>query len=414
MKIRIGMTVPLVLEDVTHARLLLPHFVSRNFATPDTKKHEVFIQSKTPIWPLNSSLITSRIGDAYSASGSISDADLLRPGSSVRLDRDDVKDMWSEDPFNPVFLIRQTIEERRPIHLNRIVVVVDTSNGMSDVVWAIQSALKSLPATFDVKLIFADSDGVYENNPLKKVDADGRDEVGAALDHVSYAGGADNAPALLKAWETAAQAPGNNAIVWIHRPQPLLLHSVDELRQRWESRPYGPKLYSVQTTAGVDEIEKQLDGIDEVKSVPRMDQLQTDLESLFVRLIGRATLEFVRSTKPETEVAQMSDAFHTSDHLARLWANDEVGRILAPRDPSLEDKATALAVRYQLVTPVSGAVVLENEAQYRAANLQPVDAGTVPTIPEPEMIALLLIGGAFMIGILYFKYRKSGPGRCTV
>ena len=88
-----------------------------------------------------------------------------------------------------------------------------------------------------------------------------------------FEGGADNVPALLKAWELAAEKPGNNAIVWIHSPQLLQLESVEGLRQRWERRPYGPLLYSVQTKPGSDEIEKNLDGIHEVRTVPRVDRL---------------------------------------------------------------------------------------------------------------------------------------------
>jgi hypothetical protein len=97
-----------------------------------------------------------------------------------------------------------------------------------------------------------------------------------------------------------------------------------------------------------------------------------------------------------------------------LWANEEVARILAPRDESLESAAIILASQYQLVTPVTGAVVLETEQQYRDNDLKPVDAGTVPTIPEPEMIVLFAVAGVFMLWIAYMKYRKSGSGRCTV
>jgi len=38
----------------------------------------------------------------------------------------------------------------------------------------------------------------------------------------------------------------------------------------------------------------------------------------------------------------------------------------------------------------------------------------VPTIPEPEMVVLLIVAGAFMIWITYMKYRGSSRGRCTV
>ena len=49
MKIRLGITVPLLLEYINHARLLLPHFVNRNFRIPNTVTHAVWIEAKTPM-----------------------------------------------------------------------------------------------------------------------------------------------------------------------------------------------------------------------------------------------------------------------------------------------------------------------------------------------------------------------------
>ena len=166
---------------------------------------------------------------------------------------------------------------------------------------------------------------------------------------------------------------------------------------------------------GVDvDATKQLDGIDEVRTVARTGFLGNDLENLFAQLAGRVkTLQFVRSSKKLDKHKQMSGV-ETSDHLARLWANDEVGRILAPRDESLTAEARSLAIQYQLVTPVTGAVVLETAEQYRASGLQPVNAGTVPTIPEPGMVALLIVAGAFLIWLTYMKHRKQSRGTCTL
>jgi hypothetical protein len=290
--------------------------------------------------------------------------------------------------------------------VRRIVLVIDTSKEMQNFSGDVQRAIATLPSDFDVKLVLAD--GLFEGVALNAYVNFSR------LNFAKFEGGADNAPALLKAWDLAAEKAGNNAIVWIHSPQRMLLSPVDELRQRWE-RPYGPKLYSVQTTSGSDEIEKRLDGIDEVKAVARTGLLEKDLENLFSQLTGHAPqFEFVRSSKKFDKQMETSTAVQTSDHLARLWASDEVARALALRDESLTDEATTLAVRYQLVTPVSGAVVLETSEQYRASGLQPVDAGTVPTIPEPEMVALLIVAGAFLIWLMYMKYRKQGRGSCTV
>ncbi len=416
MKIRLGITVPLLLEDINQARLLLPHFVNRNFRIPNTVGHSVWIEAKAPMTAHKMFLDEQPASKVFALRAGLSDAALSSPEASISLERSNLSDIWSKDPFEPGgFIIRQSIEDRTPKHLQRIVLVVDTSAGMSKFRNDIEEAIKSLPPEFDTDLVFADADGINKTSALTDAEDFGPGAIPAKLDSATFAGGADNVPALLGAWDLAAAKPGNNAIVWIHRPQLLQLQSVEALRQRWERRPYGPLLYSVPVTGGSDEIEKKLDGINEVKSVPRMDSLQKDLEKLFARLTGEVkTLEFVRSSKKMEAEIGPSGAFQTSDHLARLWANDEVARIMAARNEELNKAATTLAVRYQLVTPVSGAVVLETAEQYRATGLEPVNAGSVPTIPEPEMVALLIVAGAFMIFLFYIKYRNGGSGTCTV
>lgn len=412
MKIRFGITLPLPLEEPNRAQLLLPYFANRNFRIADEVRHAVTINSKTRLWPLSYESRNSHDGGESILTRSISDAELSEARSAILVERADVKEMWSKDPFEKGFMVQQKIEERTPAHLQRIVLVVDTSETMHEWKSDLETAVSLLPPEFDVKLVLADADMLDEDS-FKNL-ADGPMEIQSALRYADYAGGADNMPALLKAWDLAAEKPGNNAIVWIHDPQRLLIRSPAELWQRWKNRPYGPTLYSVQATRGADEIEKRLDGIDEVKSVARTGELDEDLKYLFARLTGRMkTYAYVRSSKKLDE-KQVLKAHETSDHLARLWANDEVARILAPRDAELEDEAITLAARYQLVTPVTGAVVLETEQQYKANDLKPVDAGTVPTIPEPEMVVLFIVAGAFMLWLAYMKYRKSGPGQCSV
>lgn len=416
MKIRFGITMPLPLEDHMHARLLFPHFIYKNFAVPDGVPHLVSVTGKAPMWPNYPTLSSGQTADIFSVSGAMNDEALSERSPSVLLNRYGSSEMWSEDPFNPGFGISQSVVERTPAHLLRIVLVVDASAAMESSIQDIWNAIQSLPSDFDVKLLLADTDipapGTIALTNLYGQDAQ---SIQRTLTSATFAGGADNGPALLKAWDLAAQKPGNNAIVWIHSPQRILLTPLDELRQKWEHRPYGPKLYALQTSNGADEIEKKLDGIDEVKHVPRTGQLQSDLENLFAQLTGRVkTLEYVRSSRKLNHHMDLLRSVHTNDHLARLWANDEVARILAPRDLSLTDEAITLAARYQLVTPVTGAVVLETADQYRAAGLEPVNAGTVPTIPEPEMVLLLIVAGGFMIWITYVKYRGSGSGKCTV
>jgi hypothetical protein len=408
MKIRIGITVPLILEDANNARLLLPHFTSRNFRIPNDFTHSTWIESKTPMTSADSSLKPGQWPTGtFTLGAGISDWELSRPQTTIQLTRANVAS-WSKDPFGSRdLIIHQSIVERTPAHLYRIVLVLDTSKGMDYAARNLTTALRSIPANFDVKLVLTNADGLQNST------ASGTEEISAKLSAATFGGGTDNIPALLKAWDLAAEKPGNNAIVWIHNPQLMQLHSIEDLRQRWERRPYGPLLYSVQATPGSDEIEKNLDGINEVKSVARMDYLEKDLERLLSRLTGQTrTLEFVRTSKVVAQNPISNEAIETSDHLARLWANEEVARILTARDESLHDAAITFAARYQLVTPVTGAVVLETAQQYSASGLTPVEPGTVPTIPEPEMVVLLIVAAAFLGWLAWRKYRTVGG--CTV
>ena len=409
MKVRLGITMPLVLEDAYNVRLLFPHFLDRNFNIPNDLKHSTWIDSKVPMTSTSLSLSTTRSSNAFSLGGGIPDLELSRPQTSIKLTRADALS-WSKDPFNSSnFIIQQSSVGRVPAYLHRIVLVVDTSAGMEDAVEQLQLALRSIPSDADIKLVLANGD---ETEP---VTASGVEEISSKLNSTTIAGGADNTTALIKGWDLAADKPGNNVIVWVHGPQRMQLESVEPLRQRWERRPFGPALYSVRAATGSDEIEKRLDGIHEVKSVARMDYLQKDLETLFQQLTGQTkTWEFVRISRVVADLPYPGVATETSDHLARLWANDEVLRILSARDEKLESAAVTLASTYQIVTPVTGAVVLETAQQYSASGLTPVDPGTVPTIPEPEIVVLLIVVAGFLGWLLHRKYRTVGRGGCTV
>jgi hypothetical protein len=166
----------------------------------------------------------------------------------------------------------------------------------------------------------------------------------------------------------------------------------------------------VQTENGPDLVEEKLDRVSAVRVVPRMGRLQADLEGLFAQLSGRTRpLGFVRvSGKPE-KVSLAGGAKETSSHIARLWANDEVLRLIDDRGKDRTEEAIQIAARYQIVTPVSGAVVLETQEQYNRTGLQQVDPGSVPTIPEPEMVLLILVIALIFLIILF--RRRSPAGR---
>ena len=84
-----------------------------------------------------------------------------------------------------------------------------------------------------------------------------------------------------------------------------------------------------------------------------------------------------------------------SRHLVRLWARDHILDLAGQRRVG---DAVEWAGRWQLVTTVSGAVVLETRAQYAAAGLKPVDPLTTPqVVPEPQTWLLMALGLVLLV-----------------
>ena len=413
-KFRLGITVPLLLESRSNVRLLLPHFEGRNFRIPDYVNHKIWFESTRPIATEYGGLYYGQMpNESFMLGGQITDNDLSRPERSLlisRLDRD--TGTWSSNPLDPEgTIVKQWIEERTPAHLRRIVLVVDTSASMADLEPEINAALGTLPRGIDLKLVLADADWLRETEHEDSIGTD-LEGASALLATATFTGGADNAPALRKAWDLAAETPGNNAIVWIHNPQLVQLDSIEVLRNRWLSRPYGPLLYSVQTSKGSDEIFKSLDGINEVKSVVRMGTLRADLERLFRQLSGQIkTFEFVRSVK-HAELPADIEGYKTSDSLAKLWANDEVVRILDARDESF-GAASQLAMHYQLLTSVTDAAIRDRNRLSRIADTAPISYH-ITSGDRLEFETLFFGAVLLLIALIGMRYRQVGGGSFTV
>ena len=109
---------------------------------------------------------------------------------------------------------------------------------------------------------------------------------------------------------------------------------------------------------------------------------------------GKAEIwRFHRQTLPSSEM-ENTHLPQVSQHIERLWAKQEVLHLIAQRE---QKKAIALASEHQLVTPVTGAVVLETQEQYDEMGLTPVPFDAVPSIPEPSTWALWCVGFVLML-----------------
>lgn len=404
MKVRIGITTPLALKDEKQVLLRLPHFSERNFSLPDGFNHSVWVESKQPMQVPGTSWTAEKVKEgAYAVRMQLKDPQLSNNAAALWAGRDrGFRSAWTRDPFrDDDSVILQQVEPVTQQPPRRIIIVVDGSAGMKDYYQQIAAALSRLPPGRMVSVLAA-GDGVSEltQGPSYVTPATIQN-VTKRLGRLHAVGGRDNTPALLHAWNLAAGSP-DSAIVWIHAPQPVLLGSVEALRQRWERRPNGPRLYSVQVSPGPNLVLERLDGLSAVESVPPWGEPRGTLETLFARWDnGSPQFVLIRKSLQRSQVSRGPNTKETSAHLARLWARDRIINLTETRH--LEE-AVATAARYRLVTPVSGAVVLETREDYLRAGLEPAESGKIPgipTIPEPE--TWVLLGLAAMLVLLTIR-----------
>jgi hypothetical protein len=419
MKIRLGITAPMQIEvknaeagsdaqsEVrSSAWMRLPYFIERNFRVDDSVTHSVWIESKQPLESSSQTLKPEHpSADLFAVRGALPHIEMAKAFPAVRAARSAiVSEAWTRDPFSKTGeLIAQRIEPKSSTAPMRAVFVIDGSASMRDQAASIADALAQMPERGEFAMVVA-SDEIVELAPMQPAAAANAAKAADALKRFDFRGGQDNLPALGRAWEIASQNP-DSVIVWIHEPVPMLFGSVDFLRQRWERRPSGAHLFDLQTRRGANLITENLSGVAAVNRITRRGDAPQELSRLFSRFSG-GSREFTVTRAKITgawgaQQSPPSDSKETSKHLARLWASDEVVNLLRLGDDKSSDAATKLAASYQLVTPLTGAVVLETQEQYQRAGLEPVKSGTVPTIPEPEEWLLMLSALAVLSWILF-------------
>src|SRR5262245_22844818 len=308
MKIRLGVTAPMQIE-MTNAKagggansearsgaqsearseawMRLPFFIERNFRVDDSVSHSVWIESKRPLESTSPSLKPEHpSANLFAVRGALSRAEMAKAFPAVRAVRSAlVSEAWTRDAFSKTGeLITQRIEPMSSTTPMRAVFVIDGSAPMRGQAGSIADALAKMPERGEFALVVA-SDEVVELAPMRPATQANAAEVAGALKRFDFRGGQDNLPALSRAWEIASQNP-DSVIVWIHEPVPVLFGSVDELRQRWERRPTGGRLFDLQTRRGANLITENLSGLAAVNRIMRMGDAPQEMRRLFSRFSG--------------------------------------------------------------------------------------------------------------------------------
>ncbi|MGV8125274.1 MAG: VIT domain-containing protein [Candidatus Xenobiia bacterium LiM19] len=408
MKIRIGITFPLMLKNSKMALLRLPYFAERNFNVPDEVKHSVWMESASPLKGAHSSFLNeSPEKSLYAVRGLLTDSELSGYEACINAERDPaVTICWSADKVDKKngFIVQSVVKEKN-IPFEHLTLVIDGSLCMKDYIPEICSSVISLPSGMEIQALLASDTGT--EGYTKSISMPGTPYLLAdSLRKAKYEGGQDNGSVLKSVIEKSIDRP-HSAIVWVHGPQPIPVEGTDQIMQAWSRRPGNPLLYSVQVMSGSDPIMDRLSERAEAVNVTRTGPLHKDMADLFSSLDkSYFHLSLRRESAKIIPKGSRGSVEETSSHLTRLWAFDEIRRLMGDGSGRFRGRAVDLAIKYQLVTPVSGAVVLEKKEQYEKAGLKPVDPDTVPTVPEPGIWSLLAV--VFIIlAVAYIAARKK-------
>jgi hypothetical protein len=380
MKVRIGITAPLALASPEAGRFAWPRFLERNFGISAELKHALWCQSPAPMVEKNDAAAVTLTGTRqFEYHRAVPEAGLAAGIGTLEIRRPNGAGAVWTPAGEPGRIIRQTIQPVAAILPSRLVVVLDGSEGMQAGARELAGALPGIPETTEIAVLIAnDQKGEFNVRPQKATPAAVK-EIQQSLGRIHFVGGQDNVPALEAAWDLAAAAD-HGAVVWIHQPQPVLLSSESGLRQRLERSTAPVPLLEIQSGNGPDRIVEKLDGLSAVEPVQPLGSVRSAFDRLLARWTGKTPV-FALVREQVVAPMEAADGTRVGKHIERLWARDEALRLAAQRQ---RDAAVKLAAENQLVTPLTGAVVLETKEQYDRHNLKPADPTTVPAVPEPQ------------------------------
>ena len=384
MKTRIGITAPLLVPDAgkSEAALRLPAFAEQNFGGAPQVQTAVWLESDCPVLDAGAGLHIENGGAVPAVRGHIP-AEASSPAVWLRVPlAQPHRPVLSRDERLPAdTVILQTLEtpSSATAFPAALAIVVDGSARMAP--YADQIAKEVFgripPGTAVHAILARDLPEVVSGKPP----AAGR-----------FAGGCDNGAALVAAADWSA-AHGYAPILWLHAAQPLESEELEALGQIADFSRGKLEIHSHQFGPGANRIAEKLADLRLIRPIPVLGGVADVVDSLHDKA-GRWRRESVSGA------AVPADLPVGSTHVARLWAADEIARLSAPARIIGRAEAVELARTFQLVTSVSGAVVLETAAQYKAHDLTPADPATTPGIvPEPATGLLLGAGGALLLAL---------------
>ncbi len=375
MKIRVGITAPL---DVDR-RLFLPRIIERNYSIPDKIMTSIWVDGDRELQMTGlSNMGTTKAKGTISARTLTSEHRYIQvhgPTSSEQL--------WTIDPFAPdeKKILTAQLTRQESSTPQSLIFVIDGSRFFQEWVEDFERSLNILREQgHTISVIYASEEQVLENPDRRP----------------NFVGGQNCLPALIRALELAENSQADK-LIWLHGTQPIDFFESEQFVQFME-RSQQKTPFSVMDLAGGPNRLLELVGARfPIQSAGR-PLLPKDLESTILRVANPSIRHYDWQTLPAGNAPEGDRVW---DHLARwkIWQDVMKGALNKESRRTLSETAA----RYQLVTPVSGAVVLERASQYKRFGLTQADQNSTPSIPEPSTSLLVF----FSLSLLWQRRRKT-------
>ncbi len=375
MTVKLKVAAPLVVsQDKARAALALPSLQERNFQFDANN-----IIDMTASRPLTSpvSSLTSTIDSAYHLKGNIEPAQMSRFAGVIWCDRDpNLTTGIADYSGNKIAHRINSLAYKTP---KSLVILVDGSESMKNYMADIASALKTLPESLQTQIVFIGDNSITFRDP-------------ANLLNYKPAGGQSDDKALVQ----YLKAVSNISVLWIHGSQPISSENKTAFHQLLNLPADSPRLYDLQVSAGPNEILNDLNPGPNYVRVARLGTVKSDLERLFSQWQPTASaanqFEILQAQEPAHENAESANPASTNTaaapaYIAQLYGYHQLlASLQNTSDPTSQNQALALASKYQIVSPVSSAVVVD-------FNIAPANHPAPPKSVLPKLWNPLLSGG---------------------
>lgn len=389
------------LSETGDGTIVAPHISDRNFQIESSFRHELNYRSKNPFTsqrelmqiakrPLGGNVLMALLPDHELTHNS--------PLGTVELPTPPTQ-LWTENPYltdkKDSLLIRTLAspEEQWEAPATSLILLLDSSSAVRKERARLIPLIDAIPDGTILSVAAATTTGpdfVFESGPLTEQK---RNKIRLFLNNFGTSGGVDNGPTLRTIIEQS-EAETATKILWVHGHQPVEFNTGTSktILKRAAIRPK-LELHSLSVKPGSNYLIQALVESPVLRSAGRLsDDPESQLERILKPHSERYRWEHVsRKTQPDKNTKWVDS------ELAQQWAF--LTSMQSHREGSWTKEDTQLAAQHRIVTPFTGAVVLETAAQFEEFGLNPNDPAAPKTtaVPEPEfylMLCLILIAFA--------------------